>query len=61
MEGIRRAIASPQHELVGIPVRVECAVDRALSLELGIGPALVDHQPFIAVRVELKPGRVKFE
>lgn len=34
-ESVQAAIASPQHELVGVAVGVEPIVDRAFALELG--------------------------
>ena len=35
-EGIRAVIASPQHGLVGISIRVESAIDCTAALELGV-------------------------
>ncbi len=57
-EGIGVVIAGPDHELVGVPVGIEPVVDRAAAFELGIFPALVDHQPIVAIRMEIKsrPG-----
>jgi len=55
------AIAGPQHELVGVAVRVRCSVDRPAALELGVRPTLVDHQPLVARGVEVEAAGLELE
>jgi hypothetical protein len=47
-EGIGTCGAS-QHELVSAAVGSQLSVHKARALELGVGAALVDHQPLVAL------------
>lgn len=60
-EGVRRAIASPKHEFVGIAIGIKRAIDCAAALELGVVATLVDHQPIICIRMEVEPTSLEPE
>ncbi len=57
----RIEIFGPEHELVAL-AWPRVAVDGAGPLVLGVGAALVDHQPVVVIRVEVQAagGEVEF-
>jgi hypothetical protein len=53
-EGIGGAIASPQHELVGVAVVIQSSVDGSRALRLGSNLVFADQQPVVGGRVEFE-------